>query len=67
MNRYQHKSGSKKWKERAAKEESIKQGQTSLSEFFILNVEHECSSSSNQSNADLEIDTIVSHGTDMTV
>ena len=59
MNRYQHKSGSKKRKERAAKAESIKQGQTLLSEFFIPSEEHECSS--NQSNADL---TIVSHDID---
>ena len=48
---YQHKSGSRKRKERAARLESIKQGQTLLSKFFVTHGDH---SSSNT------VDTIVS-------
>ena len=47
---YQHKSASRKRKERAARLESIKQGQTLLSKFFVTHGDH---SSSNT------VDTIV--------
>ena len=52
---YQHKSGSRKRKERAARLESIKQGQTLLSKFFVT---HGDPSSSNT------VDTIVSQHPD---
>ena len=52
---YQHKSGSRKRKERAARLESIKQGQTLLSKFFVTHGDH---SSSNT------VDTIVSQHPD---
>ena len=40
---YQHKSGSRKRKERAARLESIKQGQTLLSKFFVTHGDHSSS------------------------